>query len=309
MSIPRVSIGLPVYNGEKYLRAALNCVLRQDFSNFELIVCDNASTDGTEAICREFAARDARIRYYRNEKNIGATGNYRRVFELARAEFFKWASHDDTFAPTLVRRCLEEFDKAPANTVLVCSRAEIIDDAGQVIDVSADSFDGATANPVRRMASLIKTRQYANPLWGMIRSAALRKTRLMGRFEADHILLLELSLLGGFREIPEILYQQRRHQGSAKNLHLSAKQLLAWHDPSAKAGMVLPHWLDFWVESYRGISHSPLPAGQKFFCRLSVLWMPCWRRVLRWTGPLRARLGMARTSSPTVARGAGAKAS
>ena len=109
MSTPRVSIGLPVYNGEKYLRAALDCILRQDYADFELVICDNASSDGTEAICREYAARDGRIRYTRNETNIGASGNYKRVFELARGEFFKWASHDDTFHPSLVRRCMEVF--------------------------------------------------------------------------------------------------------------------------------------------------------------------------------------------------------
>ena len=84
MNTPRVSIGLPVYNGEKYLRAALDCVVSQEFKDFELILCDNASTDSTEAICREYAARDPRVRYHRNEKNIGATGNYCRVVELAR---------------------------------------------------------------------------------------------------------------------------------------------------------------------------------------------------------------------------------
>ena len=138
MSTPRVSIGLPVYNGEKYLRAALDCILRQDYADFELVICDNASSDGTEAICREYAARDGRIRYTRNETNIGASGNYKRVFELSRAEFFKWASHDDTFHPSLVRRCMEVFATAPTDTVLVCSRADIIDEAGKRMEVSND---------------------------------------------------------------------------------------------------------------------------------------------------------------------------
>ncbi len=134
---PRVSIGLPVYNGEKYLERALDCLLKQDYADFELIVSDNASTDATESICREYAAKDSRIRYYRNPANIGASPNYNRVFSLARGEFFKWASHDDECDPSLLRRCLEAFDRAGGAAVLVFSiAADIIDEAGRVIFLS-----------------------------------------------------------------------------------------------------------------------------------------------------------------------------
>ena len=124
--IPRISVGLPVYNGEAYLPAALTSLLKQDYGDFELIVSDNASTDGTEAICREFAANDPRIRYSRNETNIGAARNYNRVFELSRSKLFKWASHDDECHPSLLRRCVEVFDMSPPSTALVYTRAEIM---------------------------------------------------------------------------------------------------------------------------------------------------------------------------------------
>lgn len=295
MSTPRVSIGLPVYNGEKYLWAALDCILRQDFADFELVICDNASTDATEAICREYAARDGRIRYTRNETNIGASGNYKRVFELSRGEFFKWASHDDEFDPSLVRRCVETFAKSPATVVLVYSRAEIIDEAGAVTDVSADTVDQFAAKPHRRLASLIMNRQYANPLWGLIRVDVLRKTRLMGNFEADHILLAELAMLGNFVELPELLYRQRRHAGSAMRLNLTARQLLAWHDPgSAKKKIILPRWLHLVLESFRGVRHVPISGWEKLLCHGAVLWAPFWRWLLQWTGPVRHRLGLRR---------------
>src|ERR1035438_9843576 len=93
--VPRVSIGLPVYNGENYLDPALNSILRQDYSDLELIISDNASTDATGNICREYAAKDPRIRYYRNETNIGASANFNCLVKLARGEYFKWAAHDD----------------------------------------------------------------------------------------------------------------------------------------------------------------------------------------------------------------------
>jgi glycosyltransferase involved in cell wall biosynthesis len=89
---PRLSIGMPVFNGEKYLKEALDSILAQTYSDFELLISDNASTDRTEQICREYAAKDRRIRYYRNEKNIGAPKNFNRVFELSSGKYFRWAT-------------------------------------------------------------------------------------------------------------------------------------------------------------------------------------------------------------------------
>src|SRR5437762_14089815 len=153
--VPKVSIGLPVFNGEYFLRAALNSLLDQEFDDFELVISDNASTDSTEAICRDFVAKDRRIQYYRNETNIGASGNYNRVFELARGEFFKWASHDDEIHISLVRRCLETFEHCEANTVLVFSKAEIIDDSGRALRLSEDTINPTAREPFIRLASLI----------------------------------------------------------------------------------------------------------------------------------------------------------
>ena len=106
-SVPRVTIGLPVYNGENYLAAAIESLLSQTFTDFELVICDNGSTDRTEQVCRAYAARDARIRYYREVENRGLAWNFSRTFELARGEYFKWHAHDDLCGPTLLRGALE----------------------------------------------------------------------------------------------------------------------------------------------------------------------------------------------------------
>src|SRR6266705_6617015 len=79
---PRVSVGMPVYNREKYVGAAIEAHLNQTFTDFELVITDNASTAHSEEICRSFAAKDPRVKYYRNPQNLGASGNYRRCFEL-----------------------------------------------------------------------------------------------------------------------------------------------------------------------------------------------------------------------------------
>src|SRR5215469_16516475 len=123
MKLPRVSIGLPVWNGEKYIRSAVDSILRQDYTDFELIISDNASTDATQDICREYAAKDPRIRYYRNEKNIGASANFNRLVELARGELFKWATHDDIHMPGFLGRCIEIIDQAPSTVALVTPKA------------------------------------------------------------------------------------------------------------------------------------------------------------------------------------------
>src|SRR3954470_1068595 len=92
---PRVSIGLPVYNGQRFLAPAVSSLLAQTFADFELVICDNASTDDTEAICRRFAERDPRVRYHRNEQNVGAAPNFNRALALSTGQYFKWAAHDD----------------------------------------------------------------------------------------------------------------------------------------------------------------------------------------------------------------------
>ena len=98
--MPRVSIGLPIYNGENFLGDAVESLLAQTFTDFELVLVDNASTDGTAAMCERFVARDKRVRYHRNPQNIGGAPNFNLAFQLAdRAPYFKWAAHDDRHLP------------------------------------------------------------------------------------------------------------------------------------------------------------------------------------------------------------------
>ncbi len=110
----RLSIGLPVYNGERFLSAAIDSLLRQTFEDFELIISDNASTDATGAICRGYADQDRRIRYLPTKENIGSAPNFNRVIELASAPYFSWAAHDDVRAPQYLERCVEVLDRDPS---------------------------------------------------------------------------------------------------------------------------------------------------------------------------------------------------
>jgi Glycosyltransferases involved in cell wall biogenesis len=147
---PKVSIGLPVFNGEKYLREAIDSILAQTFTDFELIISDNASTDRTEEICKEYEAKDPRVRYYRNELNLGAAPNYNRLVELSRGEYFKWACHDDLCAPEFLEKCVEILEQN--SPIILCyTRTLIIDENGKpILDDFGDDLNLQMPKPHER---------------------------------------------------------------------------------------------------------------------------------------------------------------
>jgi glycosyltransferase involved in cell wall biosynthesis len=211
---PRVSVGLPVYNGDKYLQSALTSLLQQDFEDFEIIISDNASTDGTLDICTDFAQRDKRIRYFRNDANIGLAANHNRTFELSNGEFFKWVAHDDDFPTAMLSRFVEVLEEASPSVIVVYSQCEYIDQFGGPEWIDSDGVDRNDLRPHRRLSHLLTHVHMYNSAYGLIRSDMLRQTRLYGLYPwSDLVLLAELSMLGVFVEIPEPLLRIRRHPG------------------------------------------------------------------------------------------------
>ena len=292
--VPRVSIGLPVYNGENFLRPAVDSILSQDFTDFELIICDNASTDSTAAICQEYADRDPRVRYFRNETNIGASPNYTRVFELARSSLFKWAAHDDVHLPGFLTRCVAVLEQAPQSVVLVAPKAEVIDETGHQIkqDWKIESLDTRDPLPHKRVAHVVRNVAWATAQFGLYRTEQLRQTRLIDRFGAsDHVLLLELAILGEIWEIPEVLFQRRYHAGVSDRINKSQAEFAEWFDPSQKASRrkwpkikseLEPRWKMAW-EFSRSIWRLPLPPIERLLCFITALWI--------WTERESHRLG------------------
>ena len=209
---PRVSIGLPVYNGANYIAAAIESILGQTFTDFELIISDNASIDGTEGICRKFAAQDSRVRYSRLEENVGAAKNFNRTVELARGEYFKWAAHDDMLDPEHLAKSVAALDGNPS-AILACSGVVAIDDRGEVKEpFSGELTNIASASVADRFGDLVWGKHLCYEVFGLIRSDALRKTPLIGAYiTSDRNLLAELSLMGPFVLIPEPLLRIRHH--------------------------------------------------------------------------------------------------
>ena len=211
-SVPRLTIGLPTYNGEQLLSEAFDALLGQTYEDFELIVSDNASTDGTAQICRHYAEQDARIRYVRQQHNIGLVPNHIFVMEQARGEFFKWASHDDLYARDLLRCCVEALDEQP-DAVLAHSWSAMIDVSGTVIGtLDTQAVVDSPRAPDRFRSMLFDG--WDDYTYGVIRTQALRQMTRQGSYHfADRTINTELALYGRFHIVPNWLYFRREHRG------------------------------------------------------------------------------------------------
>lgn len=224
---------MPVYNGDAYLAKALDSILAQTVRDFELIISDNASTDATAEIAAQYAARDPRIRYSRNEVNIGANPNVDRLVHLARAPYFKLANADDLAGPELLARCVEVLDRHP-EVVLCYGQTRLIDAEGNPLGDYDDRLDLRWSSPVARFAAVVERIGLVNVDQGVIRTDVLRKTALYRSYPgADADLVAELALHGQFYEIPERLFFRRMHVAASSSLKtLLEKQ--AFVDPTVK---------------------------------------------------------------------------
>lgn len=228
-----VSIGMPVYNEERYLARSLKSLLSQDFSDFELIISDNGSTDSTPDICRDYASRDSRIRYYRNDVNLGLPANFNRVFKLSRGKYFMWAAADDLWDPAFLCRCLEIL-RSDASVVLTYAQTVLTDDQGRRHGIMPGRLDTRDYDPISRFNLSMWGYIFGNHIYGLIKSSALQSTRLFRSVVgADKILLAELSLIGAFAYIPEPLFYRRRIRED-ETMVQRHKRYLEVTDPSNK---------------------------------------------------------------------------
>lgn len=291
---PRVSIGMPVFNGERYLAEALDSILAQTYSDFELIISDNASTDGTQEICRAYAARDRRIRYFRNEKNLGASKNFNRVFELSSGEYFKWAAHDDLCAPEYLERCVEVLDRKPS--VVVCHpKVSIIDEHGKYLGHYDDYLDHRSPRPRERFRDyLFRGAGLWSAVFGVMRASELEKTPLLGNYDSsDQVLVGELVLRGEVHQVPERLFFRRRHPQQSWRANPTHNAMAAWWDPANRGKIQLPITWKHFFEYLRAIRRVRLPPYEQTWCYLYMMkWLgkhlvwPFQRRWRKWRGRL-----------------------
>jgi glycosyltransferase involved in cell wall biosynthesis len=240
---PLVNIGMPVYNAEKFICQALDSLLKQDYENFELIISDNHSIDSTQEICLDYMAKDKRIRYFRNEMNVGAIKNFNKVFELSQGEYFMWHAHDDYREPNYISSCLKMMEKNP-NVILCCSDALLDENGGH--RRLQENFSTLGMPPNRRFRKILWNNSCAS-IYGIIRSHVLRKTGLLKNvFGPDNLLLAELSLMGEFFQLPLVLFKMSVRSGNIVKKVKAVFETILPNDPRASffpfTKLAIEHW-------------------------------------------------------------------
>ncbi len=268
----QVSIGLPVFNGERYLKQALDSILSQTFQDFELVISDNGSSDSTELICREYASADRRIRYQQQTYTHAVTWNFRQVALLASGEYFLWVAADDTLVPTYVERCLEVLHQHP-EVVLCYSKAIVMDEEGNCLRREEQQLDAHSEKPHERFRELIRMDHNCGALFGLIRADILSKTPIHSDFaDSDRCVLAELALYGQYYRIPEYLFCHREHSQRVTRMYPSRQERTFRLYPECPPKIVFPHFRQFW-EYICCIHRAPLKWSER---------LRCYAQMLRW---------------------------
>lgn len=301
---PLVSIGVPVYNGENYLRSALESLRRQTFENFEVLISDNASSDSTAAICREFVDSDDRFKYERRPSNIGAAANYNRTFEMARGRYFKWLAHDDWCEPTFLERCLDVFEQSDSSCVLVYTDTFVVDPEGRYMYSDPDRLLPQQRSAVLRLAHTLQHLNMVNAVFGLMRSDALADTRLIGPFVAsDYVLIAELSMLGTFEYVDEELSGRRWHPaGSRQEANPTLLDVQAWFDGGRRRRFIVPTRLRLPWEYIRSSINLRSTWPTRLSCALVVVPIVTYRHLRVGAGRIKRRLMASRASERTPER-------
>lgn len=286
----KVSVCLPVYNGEKFIAEAIDSILNQTFRDIEIIISDNGSQDRTQEICRRFADRDDRISYFRSSINRGPAWNFNTSYLKATGEYLKWIAHDDLCEPEFLERAVAVLDAEP-EVVLCHSRWARIDEHKAVVTTSEKLPDYEQAGACNRFGSLIHMdqRQHSGvEIFGLIRMSALKRINQppIGNFaHGDRLTLVALCLMGRFHRLPDPLLLSRTHEGRSMVFdpgrtwrgHTMTGQRLGigpippdeWFDPIWEGRITFPDWrilLEYW----RALDPAPLSPAQRLRCRLHV---------------------------------------
>jgi glycosyltransferase involved in cell wall biosynthesis len=301
MNMTLVSVGIPVYNGQRYLAETLDSLLAQTLTEFEIVISDNASTDRTPEICRSYQSKDSRIRYSRNDRNIGGAPNFNRVVELSRAPLFHGGAYDDLYEPSFLERCVDALERDPG-VVLSHARTKLIGDEGELLlfdrkqDCYIDSYGnvkgtssdvmrpqpshiGESANPEIRFREVLWLMGWSLPLSGVIRRKALLRTSLYGKYSgADKVLLAELALQGRFHEVDTELFAKRIHQGCT---HYKTTRERARHESTGSRGIPQALMLRDYTKM---VFAADISAAQRLHCIVTIVGMArrreVWRRLL-----------------------------
>ncbi len=287
---PRVTIGIPVYNGENYLAKTLDAILAQDYAAFEVVITDNTSTDGTEAMCRRYMAADKRVHYHRHSTNYGAAPNYNDVYHRSHGEYFKWSAHDDLIEPSFLSRCVEALDSDRA-AVVAFTMFTSIDADGNPIEEGEPRPGLCSQDVATRVATAIYPYIEGGvsdaAIFGLMRRSAIDKTSLHGSYTgSDRTMLLELALQGPFHQVAEPLFLNRDHPDRSIRIRKKVADRghirEVWFDAQRAGKIVFPNWRRL-REFLFAIARAPIGLGDKMrsygvVAKWIVTWN--WKRLI-----------------------------
>lgn len=269
---PRVSIGLPVYNGERFLREAIDSVLAQTFTDFELVISDNASTDRSAEIAAEYVAKDKRVRHLRHDVTSGARWNFNRVFEERRGEFFVWLAHDDSWEPEFLERCVAALDR-DQGLVHCFSDVVYVDEHSAVVGSRELSMRTGSERAHERLWDLLMVWHDCLPIFGVVRADVLGRTPLIGPYASgDHLLLAQLGLAGRLGMIHEPLFRSRAHSAQSIrtfNVWIDHHAYSEWFEASS-GRLRFPQWRLF-ADLSVSVARAPIGVVEKIRCVPAVV--------------------------------------
>ena len=271
--VPKVAICVPIFNGENFLRQALETIAEQTFKDFEVFLCDNASTDGTAAICREFVERDPRFRYFPSDVNRGASWNYNRGIEMCQSPYLIWAAHDDRWRPQLLEKCVEAMEREP-EIGLCYPRSVFIDEQNKELWHFDARLHLRDPDPVKRFTAFV--RRYAepdfcNPAFGLFRMSVLRHVPAVAPYPgSDMVMLSEMALNSQVHEVPDVLFERRDHPKRSIRASATSKDVADWFLPGS--GKKTKHVIRVWAYKLgEGVWRSQHPLDVKAQCYAALM--------------------------------------
>jgi glycosyltransferase involved in cell wall biosynthesis len=275
-TVPRLSVGLPVYNSSSYVAESIEALLGQTFEDFELIISDNASTDDTGDICRRYAKADSRVSYFRQPRNVGLAPNHNFCVERARGELFKWGAGDDLYARDLLERCVAALDEHP-QVVLAHAWTAMVDGDGEVFQLNAYPLASSAPRAPERFRSLLND-SGGDDDGGVMRKEVLLRTAMKESYHhADRTIIAEVALHGPFYQVPDWLYFRRDHPARAERAYPGVRARCANMDPRRADPWrnPLPRLLGEYIWAYmRMIRKAPLTPAERRECYLYLAeWM------------------------------------
>ena len=271
---PQISIGLPVFNGERFIAEAIECVLSQTFGDFELVISDNASTDTTREICLAFCRQDPRVRYERNSLNVGAAPNFNRCFVLAQpSQYFKWMAYDDLMSDDFLERCIDALEQDPKASIAFPEMVHA-DSGGNVTERQfRKDLSLLDEEPGRRVQRLVQYGLEAPDIfwsiYAVMRRSAVEQTELHGDYVAsDQVFLFELALAGKFVQVSKGLFVRRAHPGAwTMRTNRTPKSDAVWF--GSRSRIVLPHWT-LLRKHVSSVLRAPISMADKARCGLAI---------------------------------------